>query len=153
MLFIKKVSLPLVLFISTLLISACQNIPPVTSGIGSTELSPSQKYEQHLQIDNKELAKRVHISDLKSRKQNDFLQVNLSLTSTYEKSLQLQYQFVWFDQNGFIIEADKTPWQPFELHGMQTKTVTSLAPTPQVAKFSFYVREVPEKFYKYNSTN
>lgn len=149
MLFIKKVSLPLVLLISTLLISACQNIPPVTSGIGAKELSLSQSYEQHLQIDNQKLAKRVHISDIKSRKQNDLLQVNLSLTSTYEKSLQLQYQFVWFDQSDFIIEAGKSSWQPIELHGMQTKTITSLAPTPLVTKFRLYVREVPEKFFKY----
>ena len=75
--------------------------------------------------------------------------MNLSLTSTYKKSLQLQYQFQWFDLDGFVIEAEKSPWQPLELHGMQTTTVASLAPTPQVATFSIYVREVPEKFFKY----
>jgi uncharacterized protein YcfL len=147
--FIKNPSLLLLLALSIFFISGCVNVPPVTSGIGSEQIYPGQKYSKQLQIDNKKLAGRLHISEIKSRKQNDLLQINLSLTSTYKKSLQLQYQFQWFDQDGFVIEAGKSPWQPLELHGMQTTTVESLAPTPQVATFSLYVREVPEKFFKY----
>lgn len=147
--FIKNYPLLLLLLLSVFFISACQNIPPVTSGIGSEQLSLKQKYSKHLQVHNKKLASQLYISDIKSRKQRDLLQVNLSLTSTYKKSLQLQYQFQWFDQDGFVIEADKSPWQSLELHGMQTKTVASLAPTPHVTTFSLYVREVSEKFFKY----
>jgi|TARA_R110001583_G_scaffold182779_1_gene340915 uncharacterized protein YcfL len=147
--FIKNPSLLLLLALSIFFISGCVNVPPVTSGIGSEQIYPGQKYSKQLQIDNKKLAGRLHISEIKSRKQNDLLQINLSLTSTYKKSLQLQYQFQWFDQDGFVIEAGKSPWQPVELHGMQTTTVESLAPTPQVATFSLYVREVPKKFFKY----
>lgn len=147
--FIKNYPLLLLLLLSVFFISACQNIPPVTSGIGSEQLSLKQKYSKHLQVHNKKLASQLYISDIKSRKQRDLLQVNLSLTSTYKKSLQLQYQFQWFNQDGFVIEADKSPWQSLELHGMQTKTVASLAPTPHVTTFSLYVREVSEKFFKY----
>ncbi|MFT7009255.1 MAG: hypothetical protein ACJAXJ_003803 [Colwellia sp.] len=147
--FIKNPSLLLLLVLSIFFIGGCVNVPPVTSGIGSEQIYPGQKYSKQLQIDNKKLAGRLHISEIKSRKQNDLLQVNLSLTSTYKKSLQLQYQFQWFDQDGFVIEAGKSPWQPLELHGMQTTTVENLAPTPQVATFSLYVREVPKKFFKY----
>jgi hypothetical protein len=32
---------------------------------------------------------------------------------------------------------------------MQTATVPGLAPTAQVVSFSLYVREVPEKFFKF----
>lgn len=147
--FIKNPPLLLVLLLSVFVISACQNISPVTSGIGSEQLAPEQKYSKHLQVHNKKLSSQLHISDIKSRKQSDLLQVNLSLTSTYKKSLQLQYQFQWFDKDGFVIEAGKSPWQSLELHGMQTQTVSRLAPTPNVATFSLYVREVPEKFFKY----
>ncbi|MBL4763753.1 MAG: YcfL family protein [Colwellia sp.] len=146
---IKNPPLLLLLLLSLFFISACKNVPLVTSGIGSEQLASEQKYSKHLQVDNKKLANQIHISDIKSRKQHDLLQVNLSLTSTYKKSLQLQYQFQWFDQDGFVIEAGKSPWIPFELHGMQTQTVASLAPTPHVATFSLYVRKVPEKFFKY----
>jgi len=147
--FIKYSPQRLLLILPIFFISACVNIAPVTSGIGSEQLALQQKYSKHLQVHNKKLASQLHISEIMSRKQNDLLHINLSLSSTYKKSLQLQYQFQWFDQDGFVIEAGKSPWQPIELHGMQTKTVASLAPTPHVATFSLYVREVPEKFFKY----
>jgi len=124
-------------------------VPPVTSGLGSEQIVPGQKYTKHLQVHNEQLGEQLHISDIKSRKTNDLLEINLSLTSTYEKSLQLQYQFQWFDQDGFAIEAGKSPWQSLELHGMQTITVAGLAPSIKVASFSLYVREVPEKFFKF----
>lgn len=135
--------------IATLLISACKNVPPVTSGVGTDQIAPGQKYQKHLQVDNPELAKKLHISDIRSRTNNDLLEVNLSLTSTYKKTLKLQYQYAWFDKDGFVIEAGKSPWKPIDLHGMQTETVPGLAPTPNVASFSIYVREVPEQYFKF----
>ena len=147
--FIKNSPQRLLFMLPIFFISACVNVAPVTSGIGSEQLALEQKYSNHLQVHNKQLDNRLHISEIKTRKQNDLLQINLSLTSSYKKSQQLQYQFQWFDQDGFIIEANKSPWQSIELHGMQTKTIESLAPTIHVTTFSLYVREVPEKFFKY----
>jgi len=146
----KNTAFYLLLLVSILSISACKNMPPVTSGIGSEQIASGQKYNKHLQVHNDELSTQLHISDIKSRKTNDLLEINLGLTSTYKKSLQLQYQFQWFDQQGFAIEAGKSPWQPLELHGMQTIAVSDVAPTTQVATFSLYVRQVPEKFFKFN---
>jgi len=139
----------LTLVVTGFMLTACQNLPPVTSGIGSSQITPEQEYSEHLQIDNKQLAAKLYISDVKSRTNNDLLQLNLTLTSRYKKSLQLQYQLQWFDKDGFAIEAGKSPWHAFELHGMQTATVTALAPSTNVTTFSLYVREVPEKFFKY----
>lgn len=134
---------------TTLFISGCQNVPPVTSGVGSDQIAPGQKFEKHLQVDNPELGKKLHISDIRSRTNNDLLEINVSLTSTYKKTLKLQYQFAWFDKDGFVIEAGKSPWQPLDLHGMQTETVPGLAPNNKVTSFSIYVREVPEQFFKF----
>lgn len=145
----NKYPVMLVLIFTGFFITACKNVPPVTSGIGSSQIAPGQKYNEHLQIDNKQLAEQLYISDVKSRTSNDFLQLNLTLTSRYKKSLQLQYQFQWFDKDGFAIEAGKSPWQTLELHGMQTATVAGLAPSTKVSTFSLYVREVPETFFKY----
>jgi len=134
---------------TVLLISSCKNVPPVTSGMGTDQIAPGQKYNKHLQVDNPDLAKKLYISDIRSRANNDLLEVNLTLTSTYQKTLQLQYHFTWFDKDGFVVEANKSPWQPVDLHGMQTAAVPGLAPTTQVTSFSLYVREVPEKFFKF----
>ena len=145
----KRSALLIAALTATLLISGCKNVPPVTSGMGSDQIAPGQKFSKHLQVHNPELGNKLHISDIRSRTSNELLEINLSLTSTYEKTLKLQYQFTWFDNDGFVIEAGKSPWQPLDLHGMQTATVPGLAPTTQVASFSLYVREVPEKFFKF----
>ncbi len=145
----KRSALLIAALTATLLISGCKNVPPVTSGMGSDQIAPGQKFSKHLQVHNPELGNKLHISDIRSRTSNELLEINLSLTSTYEKTLKLQYQFTWFDNEGFVIEAGKSPWQPLDLHGMQTATVPGLAPTTQVASFSLYVREVPEKFFKF----
>ncbi len=145
----KQHCIIVILLCLTLAATGCKNLPPVTSGIGSSQILPGQAYAEYLKVDNEKLAAKLYISDIKTRTNNDLLAINLSLSSHYKKSQQLQYQFQWFDQAGFIIEAGKSPWQPLELHGMQTITVAGLAPTTQVVKFSLYVREVPEKFFKY----
>lgn len=146
---IKKITFLLLILLPVLLITACKNVPPVTSGIGSEQIVQGGKYKKYLQVHNEELSNQLHISDIRSRITNDLLEINLSLTSTYEKSLQLQYQFQWFDQQGFAIEAGKSPWQPLELQGMQTSTLAGLAPTTQVTTFSLYIRKVPERFFKF----
>ncbi|TPH17682.1 YcfL family protein [Litorilituus lipolyticus] len=133
----------------TLIITGCKNVPPVTSGIGSDELSSEQNFSQHLKVDNEKLSSQLTISDIKTRTRNELLEVNLQLTSHYQKSLQLQYHFNWFDKDGFAVEARKTPWQPLELHGMQTTAVKGLAPTLEAVSFNLYVREVPEKAFKF----
>ncbi|TYK64448.1 YcfL family protein [Colwellia echini] len=144
----KPVTL-IVLLSAMLIVTGCKNIPPVTSGVGTDQIAPGQKFEKHLQVDNPDLGKKLHISDIRSRTNNDLLEINLSLTSTYKKTLHLQYQFTWFDKDGFIIEAGKSPWQPLDLHGMQTATVPGLAPTTKAATFKIYIREVAEQYFKF----
>lgn len=146
---INKYPVLFTFLITGLFISGCKNIPPVTSGIGSGQISPEQNFSEYLKVDNETLASKLYISDVKSRTANNLLQLNTTITSRYKKSLQLQYQFQWFDNAGFAVEVGKTPWQALELHGMQTVTVESLAPSIKATSFSIYVREVPEKYFKF----
>jgi len=139
-----------VILLSTLIISGCANKkPPVTSGTGTSAMTQGDDFSKHLEVHNADLAKRLFISSVKSRKSNGLLEVNLQLTSRYEKSQKLQYHFNWFDDAGFVIEAGKAPWMPLELHGQQSTTLRGLAPNINVSTFSVYVREIPEKAYKY----
>ncbi|MBU2894540.1 YcfL family protein [Colwellia sp. D2M02] len=141
-------SIFILLFIS-LFIVGCKNVPPVTSGVGTSQITAGEEYSKYLQVHNPKLAKQLYISDIKSRLQQDLLEVNLTLTSTYKKTLQLQYQVNWFDNDGFAVEPGKSPWKSLDLHGMQTQTVKALAPTAKATTFSLYVREVPEKAFKF----
>lgn len=136
--------------LSAIVISGCaNNKPPVTSGTGTSAMTQGDDFSKHLEVHNVELAERLFISDVKSRKTNGLLEVNLELTSRYEKSQKLQYHFNWFDADGFVIESRKTPWKPLELHGQQSTTLRGLAPNINVSTFNVYVREIPEKAYEY----
>ncbi len=143
-----KVSLVTVL--SLLIFIGCANkTPPITSGTGTSAITQGDDFSKHLKVDNSKLAAKLNIADIKSRKTNGLLEVNLQLASTFKKSLKLQYHFNWFDAQGFVIESRKTPWKPVELHGFQSTTLRGLAPNEQVASFNVYVRAIPEKAYKY----
>lgn len=137
------------LFAGVLALVGCKNVQPVTSGIGTDKMKPGADFVRYLVVHNPELEEQLFISDVKSRTNNDLLEINLDLTSLHNKSLKLQYHFNWFDKDGFVIESRKSPWKPLDLHGFQTTSVRGVAPTVDVASFSIYVRYVPEKAYKY----
>jgi len=133
--------------ICSLLLVGCA--APITSGTGTSAMTQGEDFSKHLEVHNPKLGKKLKIIDVKSRKTNDLLEINLQLKSTYKKSLKLQYHFNWFDAQGFVIESRKTPWKPLELHGFQATALRGLAPNEQVTSFTVYVREVPEKAYRY----
>jgi uncharacterized protein YcfL len=134
---------------SFILLGCANNIPPTTSGIGSSNMAQGDDFTKRLKVDNPELAKQLKIADVKSRNTNGLLEVNLELASTDKKSLKLQYHFNWFDADGFVIESRKTAWKPLELHGFQSTTLRGLAPSEQVTSFDVYVRKVPQKAYEF----
>jgi uncharacterized protein YcfL len=140
-------SLSAVIIISSLILFGCAM--PITSGTGTSEMTQGDDFSKHLEVHNPKLWQQLKIADVKSRKTNGLLEVNVALKSIYKKSLKLQYHFNWFDVQGFVVESRKTPWKPVELHGFQSTSLKGLAPNDQVASFTVYVREVPEKAYRY----
>ena len=143
----KLIKISAVTVISSLILFGCA--APITSGTGTSAMTQSDDFSKHLEVHNPKLGKQLKIIDVKSRKTNGLLEVNLQLKSTYKKSLKLQYHFNWFDAQGFVIESRKTPWKPLELHGFQSTSLRALAPNEQVASFTVYVRDIPEKTYRY----
>ena len=142
-------SLGVIILSAFVIVGCANNKPPVTSGTGTSPMTQGDDFNKHLEIHNDELAERLYISDVKSRKKNGLLEVNLELISRYEKSQKLQYHFNWFDSDGFVIESRKTSWKPLDLHGLQSTTLRGLAPNINVSTFNIYVREIPEKAYEY----
>jgi uncharacterized protein YcfL len=130
--------------------SGCaDNTPPITSGIDTNTMTHGDDFSKHLHVHNPELGKKLAITDVKSRQTNGLLELNVELTSSYNKSQKLQYQFNWFDAQGFVIESRKSAWKPLELHGFQSSVLRGVAPSEQATSFNVNVREVPLKAYEY----
>jgi len=141
------VKLVLIIFVGAAVMLGCAK--PVTSGIGSSQMTASDNYKVHLKLDNPKLAKKLQITNIITRKNNDLLQLNLELSSKYKKSQSLQYHFEWFDDQGFAVEAGKAPWKPLDLHGFSVINLDALAPSVNASKFKVYVREVSTKAQRF----
>jgi len=131
-----KYLLPL---LAVCLLAACRS-RPTTSGIGVEQAS--SQYQQPLKVDNPELGKKLAITDVKTRQTNQLTDVVVTLSSKYKKSQYLQYQFTWYDDEGFVIKGNHSPWQAITLFGFANVQLPGLAPTSDAVTFSLAVREV-----------
>ncbi|MCQ8876954.1 DUF1425 domain-containing protein [Pseudoalteromonas shioyasakiensis] len=113
---------------------------PTTSGV--TVEQSSAQYQQQLKVKNPDLGKRLAITDVKTRQTNQLTDVVVTLTSSYKKSQYLQYQFTWYDSDGFVIKGNHSPWQALTLFGFANIQLPGLAPTTDAVTFSLAVREV-----------
>lgn len=129
-----------------LLVAACSS-RPTTSGIGVEQTG--QQYNQQLIIDNPELAKKLAITDVKTRQTNGLTDVVVTLASQYKKSQYLQYQFTWYDADGFMIRGNHSPWQAIKLFGFAKTQLPGLAPTANAVTFSLAVREVSTEAHEF----
>ncbi len=128
---------------------ACKSTAPVSSGIGAESITNEEPPATYLKVDNPDLAEKLTISYVQHRMNNELLEVNVELSSQFEKSMKLQYHFNWFDEQGFAVESRKSPWKPIELHGHQSTTLRGLAPASNVTSFNVYVRNASSNAYKY----
>ncbi|TMN93881.1 YcfL family protein [Pseudoalteromonas sp. S558] len=128
--------------LAALALSACSS-RPVTSGISVEQHKNS--FSDQLRVDNPNLAKKLAITDVKTRQTNQLTDVVVTLSSNYKKSQYLQYQFNWFDKDGFIIKGNHSPWQALTLFGFAKTQLPGLAPSPDAVTFSLVVREVSTK--------
>ena len=128
---------------------ACSS-SPVTAGIGVNARYVNQQIVSEPTVDNPKLAGKLSITTVKGKQANGFLQGNVQVKNTDKKSQTLQYQFTWFDQQGFVIEAEKQAWKPLELHGGQEKSLVGIAPSAEAESFKFYVREAHKRAYEFN---
>tara|TARA_B100000768_G_C11085859_1_gene292826 strand:+ start:89 stop:406 length:318 start_codon:yes stop_codon:yes gene_type:complete len=99
---------------AVLLLSACAT-QPVTSGIAVEQNKGN--FNDQLRVDNPDLGEKLAITDVKTRQTNQLTDVVVTLSSQYKKSQYLQYQFKWFDKDGFLIKGNHSPWQPLTLFG------------------------------------
>ncbi|WP_372763186.1 YcfL family protein, partial [Pseudoalteromonas sp.] len=125
--------------IAFMLLSACSGRPD-TAGI--TLQQSNHTYNQQLRVDNPELGKKLVISDVKTRQTNQLTDVVVTLSSLYKKSQYLQYQFNWYDKDGFIIKGNHSPWQAITLFGFAKVQLPALAPSPDAVTFSLAVTAV-----------
>ncbi|MFD2166443.1 YcfL family protein [Thalassotalea euphylliae] len=137
-------------FLLAACLAACSSPPPITAGIGVSARLVDQQLLSESTFDNEELAELLAITSVKGKQTNGFLQGNVQLKNKDGYTQTLQYQFTWFDEQGYIVEAESQAWKPLELHGGQEKSLVGIAPSPQAKSFKFYVREAHKRAYEFD---
>jgi uncharacterized protein YcfL len=128
---------------------------PVTTGVGTALIPASSQsldqtqLEKYVSVDNSTLANRLSLTQSLARYNNQYLQVNVTVKSDYHKSQKLQYQFSWFDNEGFELDAGKQNWQAIDLHGGQQTQLTGLAKNKQATHFKLYIRDVATQLQRF----
>ncbi|MFO6424749.1 YcfL family protein [Motilimonas sp. KMU-193] len=120
-------------------LTACMQMP--TTGIGIDDMNLQAK----VKIDNRALADKLELSDVRTKRSNDFLVVQARVANLYPYQQTLQYKFYWFDQYGFEVEQQGQPWLPLTLHGGQVAHIQGVAPNSAAQNVHVYIREVLKK--------
>lgn len=133
-----------VLLSGLLLLSGCA----ATSGIEATGKTTwneegARELSKRLVVNNSRLARDIEVADITSSQVGDLMRAQVMLRSRESGTLQLQYKFDWYDQQGVEV-VDNAPWQPVILYGQETKTIHGLGPNPRAREFKLKLKSADE---------
>ena len=116
-----------------MIICSCGTVPSVTSGIA---LDKGTVY-----IENKTFFKYVElIEEPTTVLDGDFLKAQITIKNKYDKDINFQYQFSWYDKNGMVIKSATKGWKIFNITGKDEAVIQGICPLPDAKKFKLVVR-------------
>lgn len=98
--------------------------------------------EDKVIINNIPLAYKVSIDGSNSRFISDLLDARVTLRNKDLTRHHLEYKFVWYDISGFETASYMSKWKRVRIDAKDTIIVKSLAITPKIDSFKFYVRGI-----------
>ena len=112
-----------------------------TSGtMASLSVQPNNQVSTRLIINNPFLASKLRVDNLVASFSGDLLVAHVSMTSTLNSALDVQYKFRWYDSQGVEVAPDGAPWQPLTIFGGESKGLQDVAPNPTVKEFKIEIR-------------
>jgi uncharacterized protein YcfL len=96
-------------------------------------------YVDSVKIKNQNLNQNITILDRKKRLNNGLVEVYVVLSNNTDKAQNIQYRFIWMDEDGFIVY--KEPWQRKYINPKDTIKISSIATDKRVTDFKFEFKE------------
>ncbi len=115
------------------IVSACTTVTTAEQGSGE-EGDPRVEYKE------RHFSSKLAVLDLKSRDMGGLLQTSATLRNKWGMSLRFQYQFRFYDKDGFPVNPESRPWTPIEIAGGDEINVTALAPNPSAKTFTIVIQ-------------
>jgi len=124
---------------SALLLPACDTVN--TAGPAQSNAVPAIIADQRV-ITDASLNKKAYVTDLREAPLDDGLfKVQAGLYNKTPSRERINYQWVWLDQDGILIDSATSPWQTVTLNGKELRYITAVAPTPRAADFQLKLLE------------
>jgi hypothetical protein len=83
------------------------------------------------------------ITDLRNNKaQNGIWKIQSTIFNKNSGTLNIQYRFSWFDENGMEIDPNTSVWLTQQLYGKDSKSVTGVAQSSRASAFKIFLREI-----------
>ena len=96
-------------------------------------------YVDSVKIKNQNLNQNITILNRKKRLNNGLVEVYVVLSNNTDKAQNIQYRFIWMDEDGFIVY--KEPWQRKYINPKDTIKISSIATDKRVTDFKFEFKE------------
>jgi uncharacterized protein YcfL len=96
----------------------------------------------YLIVEDYVLASQVSVTGVSHQLLGDLMQAHVTLKSNRERSLRILYRFQWYDATGIEIAPGAKPYNELILEGLESKGVTSIAPSPSAVAFKVKVRKM-----------
>lgn len=128
-------------YFSLLWLSVAMVLAGCSAGASGTLQPEKDNYEAKVEYHSVQIRGKLTIVDMRQRKVGDLLQVSVDLTNERQQSLAFQYQFKFYDKEGFEVGTEGRPWTPLVIVGKDTQTVQATAPNPSAVQFKIAVRD------------
>ena len=108
-------------------------VAPTTAGISlqkGTIIIESNSFASFVEL----VEERTTVLD------GDFLKTQITIKNKYDKDINFQYQFTWYDKNGMVIKSATQGWKIFYLTGKEEAVIQGVCPLPDAKEFKLVVR-------------
>jgi uncharacterized protein YcfL len=111
-----------------------------TAGIQAGD--SSQAMSPYLLVDDPSLADQISVAKVAHDQVGDIMRATVTLKSNRNRSIQFQYRFSWYDQNGMELDGSGKTYRTLTLRGKDAVPVTSVAPSPYATEFKIRIQKV-----------
>ena len=101
-----------------------------------------ESYEDKVIINDIPLSFNIAIEGTNSRFISDLLDARVIVRNKDTTSHYLEYKFVWYDVGGFEMSKRLSKWKRIKIDAKDRIVLKSLAVTPKIDSFKFYVRSI-----------
>jgi len=128
-----------ILFILALLIST--SILSADLFGDNTNSNTLTSQEDEITINDVPLSYKITITGSTSRFLYDLLHAGVTIKNNSNSKYELEYKFVWYDEEGFEMGKKVSKWKNVRIDAMDTIVLKALATTSKIDSFKFYLRD------------